>query len=82
MPGPGTYEANVTDLSMMGKFTMASIQGSTVFDHSKRVTEFDDAKKKSRAIPGPGSYRLSSDFGQYDGVVYGRETSVGVGNRR
>lgn len=53
-----------------------------VFDHSKRVTEFDEAKKKSVAIPGPGSYRIGSEFGQYDGDVYGQETvgRTGKGN--
>ena len=58
---------------------MSSGHGSTVFDQSQRVTEFDEAKKKSVAVPGPGSYRIGSEFGQYDGDVYGREATRRTG---
>lgn len=57
LPGPGTYES---DLAQIGRFAIASGHGSILFDQSKRVTEFDEAKKKSVAVPGPGSYRIGS----------------------
>jgi len=34
-----------------------------------RVGKFEHEAKKNY-IPGPGSYRSPSDFGQYDGNVY------------
>lgn len=34
-----------------------------------RVTKFEHEANKNY-IPGPGSYRSPSDFGQYDGNVY------------
>lgn len=40
------------------------------FDSSKRITKFDTIEAASRNVPGPGSYRQSSEFGQYDGNVY------------
>lgn len=76
MPGPGEYENN-TNLSNKGKYVMSSHHGGTraKFDNSKRVTQFATIEAASRKVPGPGSYRQSSEFGQYDGNVYGRSPS-------
>lgn len=60
-----------------------------------RVGKFESEAKKNY-IPGPGSYRSPSDFGQYDGNVYnlnitmyktnsskmnGRQSNLSSGNR-
>lgn len=36
---------------------------------------FDYRARKNRN-PGPGSYRSPSDFGQYDGNVYGKTGAI------
>lgn len=35
-----------------------------------------EAKARKNRVPGPGSYRFPSDFGQYDGDVYDRKPSM------
>lgn len=68
-------------LTQVAKDALASSHASVKFDHSRRVTEFEQAEKKSNIVPGPGSYRLSSEFGQYDGDVYGRENPIRTGKK-
>ena len=76
IPGPGAYE-QINNLSDRGHYTNSNMvgYGKRMFDKEHRVME---AEKKARknAIPGPGSYRLPSDFGQYDGEVYDRSESL------
>ena len=70
IPGPGTYE-NINTLSNSGKYINSRTIGSgkRYFDKERRVVEFDKKASKN-FIPGPGSYRSPSDFGQYDGDIY------------
>ena|ERR1711937_231245 len=51
---------------------MSNHKGGTgaKFDSERRRTRFDDAEIASKKLPGPGRYRASSEFGQYDGDVY------------
>ena len=76
VPGPGNYQ-DVSSLSKVGKYILSNHSGGTkaIFDHSKRITKFDQVKKQSMNHPGPGSYRMPSEFGQYDGEVYANITS-------
>ena len=39
--------------------------GNTVFGSCSKSSYFDTDKKRTKAIPGPGSYRVQSDFGMY-----------------
>lgn len=61
IPGPGNYQ-DVSSLSKVGKYILSNHEGGTkaIFDHSKRITKFDQVKKQFINHPGPGSYRLPS----------------------
>ena len=77
VPGPGNYQ-DVSSFSKVGKYILSNHSGGTkaIFDHSKRITKFDQVKKQSMNHPGPGSYRMPSEFGQYDGEVYANMGSI------
>jgi len=56
IPGPGTYEPNQT---CFGK----SRNSSTIYVTDRKLTMEDMSKKY---MPGPGMYKLPSDFGYVD----------------
>lgn len=58
----------------MGKYVISEHRGGTnaKFDSAPRKTKFDEVMKISSTKPGPGDYRAASEFGIYDGEVYGR----------
>lgn len=62
-------------MSKVGKYVMSNHKGGTgaKFDSDKRKTRFDDAESASKKLPGPGRYRATSEFGQYDGDVYSNQ---------
>lgn len=70
-PGPGSYN-DVSNLSNVGKYILSTSRGGTnaKFDHSKRVTKFDEMAKRAKLVPGAGTYQAPSEFGQYDGGLY------------
>lgn len=72
VPGPGDYD-NSTSLSNVGKYVMSSHRGGTYakFDSSPRRTRFDEVARAALTRPGPGQYKAPSEFGVYDGEVYG-----------
>ena len=41
------------------------------FNRTPRSTFIDEQKYSNKFKPGPGFYRSPSEFGQYDGNVYG-----------
>ena len=41
------------------------------FGRTSRATFIDEKKSNIKNLPGPGYYRAPSEFGQYDGNVYG-----------
>ena len=45
-------------------------QAEIKFPVSKRKTYFDDVAKGEKGKPGPGKYKVGSEFGEYDGDVY------------
>ena len=45
------------------------------FDKTKRLTMFDEKMKLGSIQPGQGAYKASSEFGQYDGDVYGANSA-------
>jgi len=71
VPGPGNYNLPAA-LTSTSKYINSKHLGTGLraFTISKRVSKFDEISASRRNIPGPGSYRQPSDFGQYDGNVY------------
>ena len=63
VPGPGTYKTNGEFLSGY-PLSQYKNQGSRKFNNSQR--EFFG--KKNINTPGPGSYRLPSEFGYYESI--------------
>ncbi len=63
MPGPGHYDTSKADISPNGKYTISKIQNciSRKFDGFSGRGDIADRKN----TPGPGNYRLPSDFGHY-----------------
>ena len=63
MPGPGHYDTSKADLSPNGKYSISKIHNCTSrkFDGFSGRGEIADRKN----TPGPGNYRLPSDFGHY-----------------
>lgn len=41
------------------------------FNRTPRMSFVDEFKSNDKSQPGPGNYRSPSEFGQYDGNVYG-----------
>ena len=72
-PGPGAYSPK-NGTSSDGNYFISSIKSNGVrtFYHSNRLTA--EVSKEKRCVPGPGQYRLPSDFGYYeDRTKYGKE---------
>ncbi|KAL4443097.1 hypothetical protein ABPG74_002164 [Tetrahymena malaccensis] len=61
-PGPGTYKP-IVSINPDGKYFVSKFKSSNSrsFTHSKRITN-----GVSQFTPGPGSYRLPSEFGYYE----------------
>jgi len=68
-PGPGAYDLQPT-LSLNGKYSVSKFKSSMVrsFGHSLRINT--SATPGLHPVPGPGSYRLPSDFGFYENVPH------------
>lgn len=62
-PGPGSYTVQGIDLSPKGKYVSSKI-------HNCLTSTFHGSERKflgdKTITPGPGNYRLPSDFGYYD----------------
>ena len=60
VPGPGRYE-EINKLSNSGQYLLSRTHGDgkRLFDHEKRVVDFEK-KAKVDFNPGPGSYRSPS----------------------
>jgi len=77
IPGPGLYNLKL-DLNMKGNYSFARYRnsGAPVFTKGKRDTNLDTSVTRKRknhstnfsniVTPGPGSYRMQSDFGYYN----------------
>lgn len=48
IPGPGNYQ-EISSLSKVGKYVLSNHTGGTkaIFDHSKRISKFDQVKLQS-----------------------------------
>ncbi len=64
-PGPGQYSPRL-DMTKEGKYYIQkfSSSGARTFYHHNRKTM--DNNSTARLSPGPGSYRMPSDFGFYE----------------
>ena len=69
VPGPGAYDLNQTNLSPDGKYFPSKFRSSLVrsFPHSLRKTVSMNSLSNlyANSAPGPGNYRLPSEFGHY-----------------
>lgn len=72
VPGSGYYNAELY-LSNNGKYSNSKYKGGTQakFSRTSRATFIDETKNSIKNMPGPGFYKAPSEFGQYDGNVYG-----------
>jgi len=63
VPGPGFYDTSKADLSPTGKYSISKIMNCTArkFDGFSGRGEFVERKN----TPGPGNYKLPSEFGHY-----------------
>ena len=68
-PGPGNHNSSTIEINPQGRYSLSKLQNA-------KVRSFGNAKRKSlnersqsnfvlNSAPGPGNYRLPSDFGYY-----------------
>lgn len=64
-------------MSDRGHYTLSRFQGNgqRIVDKERRENMFDYRARRN-SNPGPGSYRSPSDFGHYDGNVYGKTGAI------
>ncbi len=62
-PGPGHYDEKPVSMSNKGNYFISKLKnsGCNFFNKQKRRMG-----KKANPSPGPGSYRMPSDFGYYE----------------
>lgn len=70
MPGPGTYNFSQVNLSPEGKYSLSRLQSakSTKFGNAKRMGIISGRPQSNdffMIAPGPGNYRMPSEFGHY-----------------
>lgn len=62
VPGPGAYDTTKTDMSPQGKYVISKMQNCLTrkfaISRRKPLAERSDS-------PGPGNYKLPSEFGYY-----------------
>lgn len=65
-PGPGAYNPSV-GVDKTGQYFINKYKnsGAPVFNKQKRIVALDTSETR-KITPGPGSYRLQSEFGYYD----------------
>jgi len=78
-PGPGTYEPGTT-ISKDGSYFVSKFQASLcrTFSHSMRKNA---SMANVSSTPGPGSYRLPSDFGHYESAKTQKTKGSNLGNK-
>lgn len=63
VPGPGHYDTSKADLSPTGKYAVSKIQNCTSRKFEGFSGRGEIAERKN--TPGPGNYKLPSEFGYY-----------------
>jgi len=81
-PGPGNYNTRNVELNKEGRYSLSKMQNSKVrsFGSSARKSLNERSQSNSQFIlaPGPGNYRIPSDFGYYaNKSVLSRDISTG-----
>lgn len=78
VPGPGNYDMATLEFDKKGRYSLAKWKnsGAPVFSKARRTVNLDDSvTRKSKIIlltlliivtPGPGTYRVGTEFGYYD----------------
>ena len=73
VPGPGNYDTKREDLSPDGKYLLSKMRNSLV--RSFASSERERGVPKSM-IPGPGAYRMPSEFGYYTAKNSAQSSSI------
>ena len=83
MPGPGNYR-HLNGLSNVGRYVVSNKIGGTqaIFNRDKRISKFETIQTQAAEKPGPGAYRMPSEFGQYDGDVYQHYNTITKSTQR
>jgi hypothetical protein len=63
VPGPGFYDTSKADLSPNGRYATSKMSNCTTRKFGGFSGRGEIADRKN--TPGPGNYRLPSDFGYY-----------------
>lgn len=81
LPGPGTYNSTAT-ISKDGNYFLSKFKSSMcrTFYHYNRDT-MSRSDKRSQ-LPGPGMYRLPSEFGYYEPKKASKDIVIKKGKRR
>eukprot|EP00347_Sterkiella_histriomuscorum_P017484 403349183 len=74
-PGPGAYQ-QIESVNKTGTFFFNKYKntGAPVFGKSRRLVQLDDSATR-KITPGPGTYRVQSEFGFYNPTEINNETS-------
>ncbi len=92
MPGPGKYEQKL-QFNKTGNYTFYKWKnsGAPLFSRATRATNLDTSATRKSSIdsihiflvtPGPGTYRVQTEFGFYDPNENLMNMSVNSGNGR
>ncbi len=67
VPGPGTYQPK-NDISLTGNYFLSTMQSSKAMHFAKgpRIPSTKTVNGSRASTPGPGSYRVPSEFGYYE----------------
>lgn len=67
-PGPGAY-AHIESVSKTGSYFLNKFKnsGAPIFPKQRRLAELDTSAIRN-ITPGPGTYRVQSEFGFYNAV--------------
>eukprot|EP00347_Sterkiella_histriomuscorum_P017541 403348945 len=65
VPGPGTYQPNI-EMNKTGSYFVSNFQSSMCRSHYHFDRQTNILGSTMKGTPGPGNYRLPSDFGYYE----------------
>lgn len=70
VPGPGHYQPK-TDITPDGNYFVSNFKSSNCRSFSHSIRKAETAGQTSHITPGPGTYRLPSEFGYYEAARKG-----------
>jgi hypothetical protein len=79
VPGPGSYPM-IPGISAKGTYFVSSMKSSLASRFLKGLRNSSLCLPARTATPGPGSYRVPSEFGYYEGSVKSETQKRSTGN--